>query len=120
VAFVPNNSSGIVFDDVRWGQRGRVGDPRMRGRIKLVAAEVVPWLDSAAPDNLPAPVAMRVGDSWTANLALASTTSPLRHALSASDELRQWALEQHAFQHWAARARDRREAHDQVERWLRR
>ena len=120
VAFVPNNSSGIAFDDVRWGQRGRVGDPRMRGRIKLAAAEVAPWLDSAAPDDLPAPAAMRVGDSWTANLTLTSSTSPLRHALSASDELGQWALEQHALQHWAARARDRREAHDQVERWLRR
>ena len=120
VAFVPNNSSGIVTDDVRWGQRGRVGDPRMRGRIKLVAAEVVPWLDSAAVDNLPAPVAMRVGESWAANLTLTSTPSPMRHALSASAELAQWTVEQHAFEQWAARAQDRREAHDRVDRWLKR
>jgi hypothetical protein len=120
VAFVPNDSSGILFDDVRWGQRGRAGDPRLRARIKLVAAEVSPWLDSAAPDTLPAPVAMRVGESWTANLTLTSTTSPLRRTLSASDDLARWAAEQHALEHWAARTRDRREAHERVERWLRR
>ena len=37
-----------------------------------------------APDNLPVPVAMRVGDSWEANLTLTSATSPLRRTLSAS------------------------------------
>jgi len=120
VAFVPSSSSGIDFDDVRWGQRGRAGDPRMRGRIKLVAAEVVPWLDSAAPDNLPAPVAMRVGESWESNLTLTPTTSPLRRALSASAELAHWVDEQHALERWAVRTRDRREAHDRVDRWLRR
>ena len=33
VAFVPSSSSGADFDDVRWGQRGRVGDPRMDGMV---------------------------------------------------------------------------------------
>jgi len=120
VAIVPNGSSGIDFDDVRWGERGRAGDLRMRSRIKLVAAAVAPWLDSAAPDSLPAPVAMRVGESWDANLTLTPTTSPLRHALSASAEMARRVEEQHALQNWAARTRDRREAHDRVDRWLRR
>jgi hypothetical protein len=118
VAFVPSNENGI--GDVRWGQRGRVGDARMRDRVKLVAAEVAPWLGSTAPDNLPAPVDMRVGDSWTANLTLTSATSPPRHALSASADLAKWAQERHALQRWAARNRDRREAHDRVDRWLNR
>jgi len=120
VAFVPNDSAGIVFDDVRWGQRGRVGDPRMRVRVKLVAAAVAPWLDSAAPDSLPAPVAMRAGESWEANLTLTPMDSSPRHALSASAETARRAEERHALEHWAARTRDRREAHDRVDRWLRR
>ena len=120
IAFVPNDASGADFDDVRWGQRGRIGDPRLRGRIKLVAAEVAPWLASDAPDALPAPVAMRVGDSWDANLTLASTVPPSRHALSVSADMGRWIDEQHALKRWADRARDRREAHDRVDRWLKR
>ena len=120
IAFVPTDGSGTLLDDVRWGQRGRVGDPRMRGRIQLVAPQVAPWLDAAAPDQLPAPVDMRVDDTWEANLALPSTPSPQRRTPSASADLRRWAEEQHALAHWAVLDRDRRAAHDQVDRWLRR
>jgi hypothetical protein len=63
---------------------------------------------------------MRVGDSWEANLTLTSGTPALRRTLSASARLAQRAEEQHALERWAARTRDRREAHDRVDRWLKR
>jgi len=55
---------------VRWGQRGRVGDPALRPRATAIAQALVPWLDPAELDQLPAPIAMREGESWEANLPL--------------------------------------------------
>jgi K319L-like, PKD domain len=58
---------------VRWGQRGRAGDVAVKPRTQFVVGQLAPWTLSADPNavqNLPAPVAMRPGDSWTANLSL--------------------------------------------------
>ncbi|HQR22990.1 MAG TPA: hypothetical protein PKV98_19140 [Burkholderiaceae bacterium] len=56
---------------VRWGQRGRVGDPAVRPRAQFIVSEIAPWLDSAAVVSaLPAPIAMRPGESWKANLVV--------------------------------------------------
>jgi hypothetical protein len=35
-----------------------------------VLSEVAPWLDAGAVDTLPAPIPMRPGESWAANLNL--------------------------------------------------
>jgi hypothetical protein len=53
---------------VRWGQRGRVGEPALRPRAKDIVQSLVPWLDPAEVDLLPAPIAMRPGESWKDNL----------------------------------------------------
>jgi hypothetical protein len=53
---------------VRWGQRGRVGEPALRPRAKAIVQALVPWLDPAEVDLLPAPIAMRPGESWKDNL----------------------------------------------------
>lgn len=55
---------------VRWGQRGRIGSAGIKPRASAVALALVPWFNAAEVDNLPAPLAMRAGQSWTANLAL--------------------------------------------------
>jgi len=120
VAFLPLDAKGEWVDDVRWGQRGRVGDARLRSRVKLAAAAVAPWLDAGGPDLLPAPVAMRVGDTWDGNLNLGTSTSPRRQVLSAGDELVQWAQQQRALRHLAAVAQDRQQGHERVDRWLKR
>lgn len=54
---------------VRWGQRGRSGEPALRERARFVAQQLVPWLDPAEVDQLPAPLPLRAGESWTANLS---------------------------------------------------
>lgn len=55
---------------VRWGQRGRVGDPNVRPSVRQAVQALAPWVDLATVDTLPAPIAMRAGDSWNGNLAL--------------------------------------------------
>lgn len=53
---------------VAWGQRGRVADPAVKPRVVQVLGELSPWLPASAVDSLPAPVLLREGVSWTANL----------------------------------------------------
>jgi hypothetical protein len=55
---------------VRWGQRGRVGDPRVKERAVLAVSRLAPWVPSAEVQALPAPLDMRAGESWTGNLTL--------------------------------------------------
>lgn len=54
---------------VGWGQRGRVGEAAIRPRARAIAQALTPWLDPAELDLLPAPTALRAGESWAANLA---------------------------------------------------
>ncbi|GAB4466095.1 MAG: hypothetical protein OHK0044_05550 [Burkholderiaceae bacterium] len=55
---------------VRWGQRGRIAEAAVRPRVKLTVGSLAPWIDANEVDVLPAPLAMRAGESWNANLVL--------------------------------------------------
>ena len=66
---------------VRWGQRGRIGEPALRPRAKAIAQALVPWFDAAELDQLPAPIALRAGESWKDNLQL---PAPPRQARAAN------------------------------------
>ncbi|MES2152763.1 MAG: hypothetical protein V4508_23550 [Pseudomonadota bacterium] len=66
--YVDGNSSGKVI--VGWGERGRIAEPRIKPRIKLVLARIAPWIDPAEVDKLPAPILMTPGASWDDNLVL--------------------------------------------------
>jgi hypothetical protein len=72
VAFTNKFVNGMSGSDllVAWGERGRISDPTIKPRIKLVLQQIAPWVDPATVDTLPAPVLMPVGASWTANLVL--------------------------------------------------
>ena len=65
--------SGQVL--VAWGQRGRIAEAAIKPRIKLVLAQVAPWIDPAVVDSLPAPQMMRAGQSWDANLVLGTPSA---------------------------------------------
>lgn len=73
---------------VRWGQRGRVGSAAIKPRARAVAQALVPWFNAGEVDNLPAPLQMRAGESWTANLALPAPPSAraTEMALSAREQ----------------------------------
>ena len=72
VAFTTRVLDGQTGADVivAWGSRGRVGEAAIRPRVRQVLGEIAPWIDAGAVDALPAPVAMRAGESWAANLNL--------------------------------------------------
>lgn len=55
---------------VRWGSRGRIAETAVRPRVQLAVASLAPWIDPASVDAFPAPLAMRAGESWNANLVL--------------------------------------------------
>ncbi|NHZ65261.1 hypothetical protein F1735_23670 [Massilia sp. CCM 8694] len=66
---------------IGWGQRGRIGEATIRPRVKLVLERIAPWIDLTAVDRLPAPVMMKPGASWEANLALYPSGMAKRSAL---------------------------------------
>ena len=66
---------------VRWGQRGRIGETTIRPRAQYVVGELAPWLDAGATvAALPAPIAMRVGQTWNDNLVLPAAPSAFASA----------------------------------------
>jgi hypothetical protein len=64
----PTGTTAIV----KWGQRGRVGEPTIRPRVKLVVSEILPWISPNAIDNLAAPILMRSGETMLQNYNLTS------------------------------------------------
>lgn len=86
--FVDGMSSADLI--VAWGQRGRIGHPAIKPRVKLVLARIAPWISQSAVDALPAPIQMTAGASWETNLvqggaAVAGpTASPLRELASST------------------------------------
>lgn len=75
VAMTTKLRPGMTGSDliVAWGQRGRVAEPSIRPRVAQVAGELAPWIAPSAFSGLPAPVALREGASWTANLNPSAT-----------------------------------------------
>ena len=63
----PTSTSSTLI--VRWGQRGRIGEPTLKPRAALMLQQLAPWFDVAEVDLLPAPIPLRPGESWRANLS---------------------------------------------------
>jgi hypothetical protein len=63
---------------VRWGERGRVAEPQVKPRAKLVIEQIAPWVAPDVVDALPPPIAMRADASWFGNLSLAAAPSGTR------------------------------------------
>ncbi|SEL04507.1 hypothetical protein SAMN05216262_10546 [Colwellia chukchiensis] len=57
---------------VTWGQRGRIGEQHIKPRVEYVTRRILPEFTYAASiiNNLPEPIAMKVGSSWTQNLGI--------------------------------------------------
>jgi hypothetical protein len=74
---------------VRWGQRGRIGAPALAQRAQLVAGMLVPWFDASNEAALlPAPVAMRAGQTWADNLVPGAAAATARAFAQQADAQR--------------------------------
>jgi hypothetical protein len=61
---------------VTWGQRGRIGDDKVRDRVLFSASRVLPEFDSQAAMNLVlTPIEMVEGGSWLDNLTISPSES---------------------------------------------
>lgn len=86
-----------------WGQRGRIGSPGIRPRVKLVLQRIAPWIDVTAVDTLPAPIQFQPGTTWDGALVqagsggLASSKSSARSVVS--DEVRAERLREDLQRH---------------------
>ena len=60
-----STSSNILL---AWGQRGRVGEAKIKPRVALVLSQVMPWMAASELDRLAAPQALPAGRSWLASL----------------------------------------------------
>jgi hypothetical protein len=87
VAFTTRQLDGQTGADltVAWGSRGRIGEASIRPRVSQILGEIAPWIEATAAGALPAPVAMRVGESWAANLNLLPTGTSVRAGARADE-----------------------------------
>lgn len=102
VAYTNKYIDGMNPDQliVAWGERGRIGEPAIRPRIKLVLERIARWIDPAAVDTLPAPVPLPRGQTWERSVTLAPAQGALvsrsaaakRESASAREERRRDAL----------------------------
>jgi hypothetical protein len=67
------NGDNISASDyiVTWGQRGRIGDDKLRDRVLFSTRRVLPEFDSlSAMEQVSAPIVMVEGNSWLDNLTI--------------------------------------------------
>ena len=91
------NSDQLI---VGWGQRGRIAEPAVKPRIKLVLQRIARWIDPSAVDSLPAPVMLQRGANWEASVtvpnaqgaALSSRSAARIESASAREARRRDAL----------------------------
>ena len=91
------SSSGAI---VRWGQRGRVGEATIKPKALAITQALTPWLEEGEIGLLPPPIALRAGESWSANLqqlAIPRQARPL-NALPSLNELAQLQREMQLMQ----------------------
>lgn len=77
---------GMTSDQliVAWGQRGRIGSPAIKPRVKLVLARIAPWIPASAVDALPAPIQMVPGRSWDSTLVLSASSKMMPSSILSS------------------------------------
>jgi len=61
---------------VTWGQRGRIGDDKLRDRVLFSTSRVLPEFDSlSAMEQVPPPIVMVEGNSWFDTLTISPAES---------------------------------------------
>jgi len=73
---------------VTWGQRGRIGDDKLRDRVLFSASRVLPEFDSqAAMALVKEPIEMIEGNNWIENLTISPVTPQRAHNIKQLNSL---------------------------------
>ena len=77
VTNLPSGENTSIRDYiVAWGQRGRIGETKIKDRVEFVTKRILPEFESAMIiANLPLPIAMIEGDDWLDNLSISPTVT---------------------------------------------
>ena len=77
VTNLPSGENTSIRDYiVAWGQRGRIGETKIKDRVEFVTKRILPEFESAMIiANLPPPIAMIEGDDWLDNLSISPTVT---------------------------------------------
>lgn len=86
VAYTNKYVDGMNSDQliVAWGQRGRIAEPAIKPRIKLVLEQIAPWIAPGAVDMLPAPLMLPRGQTWGRSVAITPPQGGLSTSVSSA------------------------------------
>ena len=69
--------SNQTYDTIYWGQRGRIGEPNIKARVKFVTEKILPEFTQAAVliDELAVPLSMNTNISWSESVTFEDAPS---------------------------------------------
>jgi hypothetical protein len=84
---------------VDWGQRGRIGEEKIKPRVLYSASNILPEIKDVESlvNSLPVPIAMNAGESWGDNLAISPISAEQLPLRKASNEILERRFIQHQF-----------------------
>jgi hypothetical protein len=84
---------------VTWGQRGRIGDELIKPRVLYAVSNILPEVNDVESiiSNLPSPIMMNVGETWTENLNISALNAQRPTINKVSSQVKKRHFIQHDF-----------------------
>jgi len=84
---------------VTWGQRGRIGDERIKPRVLYAVSNILPEVKDVENliNNLPSPIMMNIGETWSENLNISPLPPKKQTINKTSNQLKKRRFIQHDF-----------------------
>jgi hypothetical protein len=99
VAITSSPKSATENYIVTWGQRGRIGDEKIKPRVLYAVSHILPEvsdLESLVSD-LPSPIMMNVGETWSDNLNISPVNNQQSTINRVSRQVKERLFIQHNF-----------------------
>ncbi len=84
---------------VTWGQRGRIGEELIKPRVLFAVSNILPEVNNVESliNNLPSPIMMNVGETWSENLSIGSLNAQKPTIDKVSSQVKEKRFIQHDF-----------------------
>ncbi len=84
---------------VTWGQRGRIGDERIKPRVLYAVSNILPEVNDVENliNNLPSPIMMNIGETWSENLNISPLPPQKQTINKTSNQVKKRRFIQHDF-----------------------